>query len=115
MVQVDSAPPLTFREQGVVALISTGHGVTHYLHSIVLVVSPLIKEKFNLSYTELGLFFTIYTTGSFFSAITGGPFADLTGRRQLLQVLSIAILSFCLLYTSPSPRDSLSSRMPSSA
>ena len=98
MVQADSAPPLTIREQGVVALISTGHGVTHYLHSIVLVVSPLIKEKFNLSYTELGLFFTIYSTGSFLSAITGGPFADLTGRRQLLQVVSITILSLAIMF-----------------
>ena len=56
MVQAETTAPLTRREQGVVALISTGHGITHYLHSIVLVVSPLIKEKFNLSYTELGLF-----------------------------------------------------------
>ena len=48
MAQAETTAPLTRREQGVVALISTGHGITHYLHSIVLVVSPLIKEKFNL-------------------------------------------------------------------
>lgn len=97
MAQAESAAPLTWREQGVVALISAGHGVTHYMHTIVLVVSPIIKEKFGLSYTELGLFFTIYTTGNFIAAITGGPFADLTGRRQLLQVFSMAILSLAIL------------------
>lgn len=97
MVQVGHPSTLTSREQGVVALISVGHGITHYLHSIVLVVSPLIKQKFNLSYTELGFFFTIYTTGSFLSAVTGGPLADLTGRRQLLQVISIATLSLSVL------------------
>jgi len=96
MAQAETTAPLTRREQGVVALISTGHGITHYLHSIVLVVSPLIKEKFNLSYTELGLFFTIYTSGNFLAAVVGGPFADLTGRRQLLQVVSMAVLSLAI-------------------
>ena len=30
-------------------------------------------------------------------------------------VINMALLNFCLLYTSPSPRDGLLSRMPSSA
>ena len=43
--------------------------------------------------------------------IEGGPIDVLTG--DYLAELTMTIL--CLLYTSPSPRDSLSSRMPSSA
>ncbi|MBL25247.1 MAG: hypothetical protein CMM48_15280 [Rhodospirillaceae bacterium] len=97
MAQAESAAPLTWRDQSVVALVSAGHGVTHYLHTIVLVVSPIIKEKFDLSYTELGLFFTIYTTGNFLASVIGGPFADLTGRRLLLQVISMTILSLAIL------------------
>ena len=36
-------------------------------------------------------------------------------QAKLVRVLSGAILDICLLYTSPSPRDGLLSRMPSSA
>ena len=35
--------------------------------------------------------------------------------RQLFQWLSRGVVSTCLLYTSPSPRDPKTSRMPSSA
>src|SRR5664279_6662254 len=44
-------------------------------------------------------------------------FADTeTGLRGfLLPVATLALASLCLLYTSPSPRDGLLSRMPSSA
>ena len=41
---------------------------------------------------------------------TGAAFSVLQGSTALL-----GLLSFCLLYTSPSPRDNTLSRMPSSA
>ena len=41
-------------------------------------------------------------------------FSDLI-RITLLLLLLLLLFLFCLLYTSPSPRDSLRSRMPSSA
>ena len=37
------------------------------------------------------------------------------GDRLFISLLSSAFIHFCLLYTSPSPRDGLLSRMPSSA
>jgi AcrR family transcriptional regulator len=39
--------------------------------------------------------------------------SDLTGLQKIREVLTLD--RACLLYTSPSPRDSLASRMPSSA
>ena len=40
----------------------------------------------------------------------------ITGKGQTVLIfLTVTLLSFCLLYTSPSPRDGLLSRMPSSA
>ena len=38
-----------------------------------------------------------------------------TARRDILKILHYAVLLICLLYTSPSPRDLSTSRMPSSA
>ena len=57
-------------------------------------------------------------------AFTASGWVDLTNRREIVKVgeLSFAFagvddphLYYCLLYTSPSPRDGLLSRMPSSA
>ena len=47
-------------------------------------------------------------------------FDDIVGQKAVTQTLKNAIVSHktshaCLLYTSPSPRDGLLSRMPSSA
>ena len=45
-----------------------------------------------------------------------GQKASLQGKREHLQALVSAVQPYvCLLYTSPSPRDGLLSRMPSSA
>ena len=41
--------------------------------------------------------------------------ADLLCQKRLTQTQVREVLSFCLLYTSPSPRDATLSRMPSSA
>ena len=50
-----------------------------------------------------------------FTALVPGRFSvDLTSTRQLSPTFGPE-LSFCLLYTSPSPRDLSTSRMPSSA
>ena len=50
------------------------------------------------------------------STIYADHFQALTdSRRQLTIILSLPLLGFCLLYTSPSPRDVSRSRMPSSA
>ena len=40
---------------------------------------------------------------------------DDTNQTQILNTLANLIISVCLLYTSPSPRDRTRSRMPSSA
>ena len=40
---------------------------------------------------------------------------DMIKERLILPYLDIELLDYCLLYTSPSPRDKRQSRMPSSA
>ena len=47
--------------------------------------------------------------------IDGLVFMSGAVRQQLLQTISLGLPRTCLLYTSPSPRDSGKSRMPSSA
>ena len=47
--------------------------------------------------------------------ITGLIAPELTGLLSLSLLIATGVLNPCLLYTSPSPRDGLLSRMPSSA
>ena len=76
------------------------------------------------SYETLALFYeTSNTLDRFFDFWLSATFAVVVaahlGRdsinRSYARVIVVLYLSFCLLYTSPSPRDGLLSRMPSSA
>ena len=66
--------------------------------------APAINTDFNITVTGVGL------TGS--TGVIGG-FAQATGVSATSSIGAFSIS--CLLYTSPSPRDGLLSRMPSSA
>jgi MoxR-like ATPase len=56
---------------------------------------------------------------SFVDALIMGMDKTIIGQKHLVESLLIGLLAdghiFCLLYTSPSPRDRTRSRMPSSA
>ena len=59
---------------------------------------------------------TAYLTGLAYDEITGGESGrKLKNRRKLKEQRRSEQIENCLLYTSPSPRDGLLSRMPSSA
>ena len=53
--------------------------------------------------------------GPFSHAVKAGEFIFITGQMPTLPENPDVLVSNCLLYTSPSPRDGLLSRMPSSA
>ena len=54
--------------------------------------------------------------GTYHAPNPSGPLADSTGRIDLPKLFIMDMFPYpCLLYTSPSPRDGLLSRMPSSA
>src|SRR5680860_1799531 len=88
-----------------VTVIKLGHGldVSHSVHKAMVFMADRLKEKSNGT-----VLIDIY------------PNQQLGSERECLELLQIGSLgmtkvSTCLLYTSPSPRDGLLSRMPSSA
>ena len=77
-------------------------------------ITPELKEKLSLlheKYAALGEDFNAYLEGLLY--------ADVTTYWDYIQLDTLLSLqrpkTSCLLYTSPSPRDGLLSRMPSSA
>ena len=77
---------------------------------------PLTKEFSKLIPTSLVIIFYSLSFYLLSVAVLKLPLSIVYASWAGLGVFSVAILSYlCLLYTSPSPRDGLLSRMPSSA
>ena len=87
-----TASDLSRQDQARVLLVSVGHGMTHWVKSVIFVLLPAVREDFNLDYTDIGLFGTIYYMGGAVANVSFGPMVDLTGRRELFQVLSLLLM-----------------------
>ena len=74
------------------------------------VVVSLLQEQYGFAYGMTGTLLSLMSIGNL---LAGFLIAMLPGRLGMKP--SILLLTICLLYTSPSPRDGLLSRMPSSA
>ena len=76
-----------------------GYFLSCLLRAITATLSPVLTSEFNLLAADLGL-------------LAGGYFL---GFACMQIPLGYLLDKYCLLYTSPSPRDLSTSRMPSSA
>ena len=78
-------------------------------------------QKYKLSWRDLSFKdFKVYLLGLFKAFIPKKKIKNLDELETFIQtksawVTQVTLYSYCLLYTSPSPRDGLLSRMPSSA
>ena len=80
--------------------------------SYAAAIGPMMDE-WHVSETVLTVGITIFTCGFGIAPMFLAPFSEINGRRPVFVITGL--LYVCLLYTSPSPRDGLLSRMPSSA
>jgi predicted MFS family arabinose efflux permease len=77
------------RGQGPVFVLSLGHGATHWITGTLYILLPLIKDSLNLSYAEAGLFLSVFHICSFVANFASGLAVDVSGRRILVQVISL--------------------------
>ncbi|MCB1739552.1 MAG: MFS transporter [Gammaproteobacteria bacterium] len=91
-----SASALQTRDHSTIALVSIAHGVTHWMHALVFIVLPMVREEFGLDYTDIGLFGAIYYGASTVVNVTAGPVTDLVQRRERFQLLSLGLLVIAL-------------------
>jgi MFS family permease len=83
-------------DQARVFLVGVAHGTTHWSKSVVFVLLPAIREDFSLSYTDIGLFGSIYYLGGLVANMAFGPLVDITGRREFFQVVSLLLLALAM-------------------
>jgi MFS family permease len=84
-------------------LMSFGHLVGHWYAGLLMLVLPLIKKEFGLTFTEVGLIIFLRSLASAFGNTTSGLIVDLLGRRNLVLVASAAGLGFSWLVVGFSP------------
>ncbi len=84
---------LTKSDQVNVFTVSLGHGITHWLHIVPTVLLLLVKDEFNLDYTDVGLYGAIYAAAATVTNLAGGPLTDLFGRRERFMFAALLIMA----------------------
>ena len=79
------------KSQGVVFLVGAGHGGTHWSAATFYLILPFITQDLNLSYAEVGALVASFQLAAFAANFGSGLVVDMTGRRVVFQVLSLAL------------------------
>lgn len=88
---------LSSQDQFIVFLVAAGHGVAHWMHGVVFILLPVVREEFGLSYTDVGLFGLVYYSAATLVNLTAGPVTDIVGGRERFQIVSLVLMSVALL------------------
>ena len=81
------------------AIVSLGHGGTHWVNGIFIVLLPFIVQDWSLSYTTAGSMVSIFFIAAFTITIISGPIIDITQRfitAQFLCLLSGVVALFIM-------------------
>ncbi|MDI7261278.1 MAG: MFS transporter [Thermodesulfobacteriota bacterium] len=79
----------------VLALMSFGHLVTHWYIGVLMIMLPLIKQEFALSFTAVGLLSTLRSWTGAAGNTTSGFISDFLGRRNLILILCAFFAGLC--------------------
>ena len=78
-------------------LLSFGHLASHWYIGVFMLVLPLIKKDFMLSFTEVGFMISLTSLAGAVGNSTSGIIVDLIGKRDLILVASTIGLGACWL------------------
>ena len=88
---IEQMTGLNWKRQGTAFLVAGGHGAIHWIMATFYVLVPFIREDLGLSYAEAGIFASVFFLSSFAANAGSGALVDISGRRVLLQVISLVI------------------------
>ena len=83
------------RNAQVLALIGSGHAVSHFYLLALPPLFPLLRQELGASYTELGLLVTILNISTGMAQVPAGILVDRFGARRLL-LLGLAIMGLAM-------------------
>ena len=82
------------------SIVSAGHGVTHWVNGIFIVLLPFIAQDLSLSYTTTGSMVTIFFIAAVAVTIISGPVIDISKKYILAQFLCLISGALALLLLS---------------
>ena len=85
------------RRAKTLVLMSFGHLVSHWYIGVFMLVLPLIKKDFMLSFTEVGFMISLTSLAGAMGNSTSGIIVDLIGKRHLILITSTIGLGICWL------------------
>ena len=89
-----------------------------YIRDILIAIflgASVFADAFFVAFRLPNTFRRLFAEGTFNAAFIPSYTAEKLKNKKNGNIFADDVLSFCLLYTSPSPRDLSTSRMPSSA
>ena len=75
----------------VLALVGSGHAVSHFYLLALPPLFPLLRDELDLSYAALGLLVTLFNVATGFTQVPAGFLVDRFGARRLL-LLGLALM-----------------------
>ena len=82
------------------SIVSAGHGVTHWVNGIFIVLLPFIAQDLSLSYTTTGSMVTVFFIAAVAVTIISGPVIDISKKYILAQFLCLISGALALLLMS---------------
>ncbi len=83
--------------QGIVFLVGLGHGGTHWIAATFYLLLPFITRDLGLAYAEAGALVAVFHLSAFAANFGSGLVVDVSGRRVVFQVVSLALGAAALL------------------
>ena len=88
---------LEWKGQGTVFLVASGHGGTHWIAATFYLLLPFITRDLGLTYAEAGMLVAVFHLSAFAANFGSGLIDDVSGRRVVFQVFSLALGAAALL------------------
>ncbi len=82
---------LPIREQGPAMLVSLGHFGTHWVAATIYLALPWIQRDLGISFLAAGSLVSVFHLSAFAANFGSGAISDVTGRRVLMQTISLAL------------------------
>ena len=82
------------------SIVSAGHGVTHWVNGIFIVLLPFIAQDLSLTYTTTGSMVTVFFIAAVAVTIISGPVIDISKKYILAQFLCLISGALALLLMS---------------